>query len=68
MIVDFERTELCSRKPLGSISPNGQNRKRKHGMLQKQGNDVFAKELQSVVDSVSRCFEERREYLSRQVA
>ena len=56
MIVDFERAELCSREPLGSISPNSQNRKRKHGILQKQGNHRFARELNSVVENISRLF------------
>ncbi|KAH8759304.1 hypothetical protein F5883DRAFT_426690, partial [Diaporthe sp. PMI_573] len=56
MIVDFERAELRSRQPLGSISPNGRDRKRKRGVLQKQGNDHFARELQSAVESVLRCF------------
>jgi len=56
MIVDFERARLYSRQPLGSISPNGQSRKRKREMLPKQGKDDFTKELQSVVEHVSRCF------------
>lgn len=36
MIVDFERAECRSRQPLGTLSPNGQNRKRKLGILQKK--------------------------------
>lgn len=48
MIVDLERAR---------ISPNGLLvRKRKRDMVQKQGDGAFAKELQSVMKSVSRCF------------
>jgi hypothetical protein len=54
MIVDFERAEFCGRQPLGSISSNPQNRKRRRKTSQKRGNDVFARELQSVVEYVSR--------------
>lgn len=56
MIVDFERAELCSRKPLGSISPNGQNRERKRKGALKQEKGSFVQGLQSVVECVSRCF------------
>ncbi|KAI1407697.1 hypothetical protein F5Y13DRAFT_123197 [Hypoxylon sp. FL1857] len=56
MIIDFERAESHDRQPLGLLSPNGQNRKRKRGLPQKQGKDEFTRELQSVVESVSRCF------------
>ena len=56
MIVDLERARLCSRQPLGSISSNGQIRKRKRDALQKQGDGPFAEELRSVMKSVSRCF------------
>ena len=56
MIVDLERARLCTRQALGLISPNSQIRKRKRDMLQKQGDGPFAKELQSVMKSVSRCF------------
>ncbi|KAL2256946.1 hypothetical protein VTK26DRAFT_865 [Humicola hyalothermophila] len=57
MVVDFERAELRGRQPLGLISPNGQDRKRKRGwMAQKQGKDDFTKELQSVVERVSQRF------------
>jgi len=56
MLVDFERAEFRGhhRQTLGSISPNGQqDRKRKRGMPWKQ--DDFAREMQSAVDTVSRC-------------
>jgi hypothetical protein len=58
MIVGFERAKkLCSRQPLGSISLNGgQRRKRKRGTSPKQGKDDFTKELQSVVEHISRSF------------
>ena len=56
MIVDLERARLCRRQPLGSISPNSQIRKRKRDMVQKQRDGPFAKELQSVMKSVSTCF------------
>lgn len=56
MVVDFERARLCRRQLLGSIGSNGQNRKRKRGTLQTKDNDVFAKELQSVVEKVSEVF------------
>jgi serine/threonine protein kinase len=57
MVVDFERAELRGRQPLGLISPNGQDRKRKRGwMTQKQGKDDFTEELQSVVERVSMRF------------
>jgi hypothetical protein len=57
MVVDFERAELRGRRPLGLMSPNGQGRKRKRGwMAQKQGEDDFTEELQSVVERVSERF------------
>ncbi|KAK4643163.1 hypothetical protein QC761_0064990 [Podospora bellae-mahoneyi] len=56
MVVDFERAEICSRQPLGPLSPNGQNRKRKRELLQKQGKNPFTKELQKVVKDISGCF------------
>jgi hypothetical protein len=56
MVTDFERVEFHSRQPLGLLSPNGQSRKRKRGIPQKQGKDEFSQELQSVVESVSQCF------------
>jgi hypothetical protein len=52
MVTDFERAEFRSRQPLGSMSPNAQQRKRKRGILQKQETDPFARELRSVVESV----------------
>ena len=55
MVVDFERSEFCARQPLGLISPNGRNRKRKHGVMQKHGLDDYTRELQFVVNGVSRC-------------
>jgi hypothetical protein len=54
MIVDFERAEFQGRQPLGSIGSNAQNRRRKRKTSQKRGNDVFARELRSVVECVSR--------------
>ncbi|KAH0430366.1 serine threonine protein kinase [Colletotrichum camelliae] len=60
MVVDFERAEVTCRPPLGSLSSNIQNKKRKQGVLakpgvcKKRGKDGFAKELQSIVDHVSR--------------
>ncbi|KAL2193978.1 hypothetical protein P885DRAFT_71775 [Corynascus similis CBS 632.67] len=56
MVTDFERAEFRGRQPLGSISPNGQGRKRKRGLIvQKQEKDDFMEELQHVVERVSRC-------------
>ena len=55
MVVDFERAEFRGRQPLGSIGPNGRNRKRKRGISQNQGKDEFAGELESAVEKVSRC-------------
>jgi serine/threonine protein kinase len=52
MIVDFERAELCNRRPLGPTSPNGQARKRKR-KASKKGSDLFTMELRSVVACVS---------------
>ncbi|KAL2129652.1 hypothetical protein VTI74DRAFT_7486 [Chaetomium olivicolor] len=57
MVIDFERAEFRGRQPLGLVSPNGQGRKRKRGlMVQKQGTDDFTEELESAVERVSRCF------------
>ncbi|KAK1973633.1 hypothetical protein LZ30DRAFT_561942, partial [Colletotrichum cereale] len=55
MVVDFERAELRCRPPLGSLSSNVQTQKRKRGMLEKRGKGDFTKELESVVERVSRC-------------
>lgn len=41
IIVDFERAEFHTRQPLGSISPSGQNRKRRRRMFGKQGNEIL---------------------------
>ncbi len=60
MIVDFERAEFCGRPPLGPISPNGQDRKRKRPKRQKEGNDTLAGELRLVVESVSKYFDTSR--------
>ncbi len=54
-VIDFERAEFRGRQPLGLIRPNSRDRKRKRGVLQKQG-DLLARELQSAVESVLRCF------------
>ncbi|KDN65743.1 putative conserved hypothetical protein [Colletotrichum sublineola] len=54
MVVDFERAEISCRPPLGLLSSNGQNKKRKRaalekpGMLENQGKDGFAQELKSI--------------------
>jgi serine/threonine protein kinase len=65
MIVDFERAQFHGRQPLGSISLNAQDRKRKRKTSQKTSqkreNDVFARELQSVVECVSRCHSRRQD-------
>lgn len=59
-VVDFERAEFSCRPPLGSLSSNIQNKKRKRGVLkkpgmwEKRGKDGFAKELESVVRHISR--------------
>ncbi|KAI1401817.1 hypothetical protein F4819DRAFT_456797 [Hypoxylon fuscum] len=44
MIVDFERSAVCDRQSLNSISPN---RKRKQDMLGKDSSDNFAMEMRS---------------------
>ncbi|OHE90489.1 hypothetical protein CORC01_14217 [Colletotrichum orchidophilum] len=54
MVVDFERAEVRCRPPLGLLSSNGQNQKRKRGTLEKRGKGDFTKELESVVEHVSR--------------
>jgi hypothetical protein len=58
MVVDFERAEFHGRQPLGSISLNAQDRKSKRKTWQttsqQRENDVFARELQSVITCVSR--------------
>lgn len=56
MVVDFERAELGTRQPLGSITPN---RKRKRGTEnQKQpAVDEFSLELQQAIFHVSRSLE-----------
>ncbi|WQF90407.1 Putative protein kinase [Colletotrichum destructivum] len=53
MIVDFERAEFRSRRPLGSLGPNAQNQ-RKRRRTQKQGKDDFEKEQESVTGSLLR--------------
>lgn len=55
MIVDFERAEFFGRQPLSSISANSTKRKRKREVAQKQDDDMFAKELRSVIGEISRC-------------
>jgi hypothetical protein len=57
MVTDFERSRLSCRRPLGPASPNGQNRKRTPGVLEKRATtDDFSRELQCVIESVSRRF------------
>ncbi|KND86166.1 hypothetical protein TOPH_09209 [Tolypocladium ophioglossoides CBS 100239] len=53
MVVDFDRAEFRGRQHLGSIDPNGRNRKRKRRIPQKHEEDEFAKELESAVWRVS---------------
>ncbi|KAK2022210.1 hypothetical protein LX32DRAFT_677351 [Colletotrichum zoysiae] len=54
MVVDFERAKINCRPPLGLLSSNVQNKKRKRaalekpGMLENRGKDGFAKELESI--------------------
>lgn len=55
MVVDFERAEYRSRWPLGSMCPNGQNRKRKRVISQEQTEDDFMRELESAVERASSC-------------
>ncbi|KAI3547767.1 hypothetical protein CABS03_15204 [Colletotrichum abscissum] len=60
VVVDFERAEFSRRLPLGLLSSNRQNKKRKRGILGKstasdsQGSERFAKELDSMVCHMSR--------------
>ncbi|KAF9872599.1 hypothetical protein CkaCkLH20_09778 [Colletotrichum karsti] len=58
MIVDFERAEFRGRQPLGSLSPNAWNQ-RKRGGTKKQGKDDFAREQESAIQSVLRLKEPR---------
>jgi len=58
MVTDFERAQFRGSQPLSSISPNSQGRKRKRGVPQKQRRADFTRELQSVMESVSRCFDD----------
>lgn len=55
MIADFERAQFCGHQPLGSNSPDTEPQQKKRRM-QKKGKDDLARELQSVVLSISRCF------------
>ncbi|KAJ2894395.1 hypothetical protein MKZ38_007561 [Zalerion maritima] len=55
MVVDFERAGFRDRQPLGSLSPNSNNRKRQRGMPPKQEKDDFAKELRDATEKVLRC-------------
>ena len=54
MVVDFERAEFRCRRPLVSIEPN-LNRKRKRRAVQKQKKDDFARELESAVENALSC-------------
>ncbi|KAK5651303.1 hypothetical protein OQA88_12647 [Cercophora sp. LCS_1] len=58
MVTDFERAQF--RRALSSINPNSQHPKRERQALQKQPRDDFTRELRSVVESVSRCFDAHR--------
>ena len=51
MVVDFERSEILDRQPLGS--------KRKRGLSQKRGEDDFVNELGYAVEKV-KCFARRQ--------
>ncbi|KAF9878757.1 hypothetical protein CkaCkLH20_03657 [Colletotrichum karsti] len=53
MIVDFERAEFRGRQPLGALSPNAWNKRKRGGAKKRQTND-FTKEEESVILSVSR--------------
>jgi len=55
MVVDFERAEFRGRQSLGSIAPNGQNRKRKRKTLRGKGKDDFTRELECAVENASSC-------------
>lgn len=73
-MVDFERAEFSRRKPLGLLSSNRQNKKRKRGILGKstssdsQGSERFAKELDSVVCHMSRYVDARQREIAVNVA
>ncbi|EFZ04007.2 lipopolysaccharide kinase (Kdo/WaaP) family protein [Metarhizium robertsii] len=54
MVVDFERAEFHCRRPLVSIKPN-LNRKRKRRAVQKQKKNDFARELESAVANALSC-------------
>ncbi|KID62983.1 serine/threonine protein kinase, partial [Metarhizium brunneum ARSEF 3297] len=54
MVVDFERAEFHCRRPLVSIEPN-LNRKRKRRAVQKQKKNDFARELESAVANALSC-------------
>ena len=55
MVVDFERAECRGGQPLGSLSPDGLNRKRKCRTSPKQWKDDFAKELDHAIWQASEC-------------
>lgn len=67
VVVDFERAELSRRSPLGLLSWDHQNKKRKRGfsvestLSENQGSQRFAKELDSVVCQMSRYVEATQE-------
>jgi hypothetical protein len=54
-VVDLERSEFRGGQPLGQVSPNSPNQKRKRGISQKGETDDFAKELRSAVEKASSC-------------
>ena len=54
MVTDFGEAKLYPRQPLSSISPNGLGRKRKLG--QKPEMDIFTRELDCVLDCLSKFF------------
>ena len=55
MAVDFERAEFCGGQPLGLLSLNGLNRKKKREGLSKQRKDDFANELEHAKERVLQC-------------
>jgi hypothetical protein len=55
LVVDVDCAECRGRQPLGLVSPGCQNRKRTHGVSQKQETDDFASQLESAAEKGSMC-------------
>ncbi|KAK1656902.1 hypothetical protein BDP55DRAFT_568421 [Colletotrichum godetiae] len=74
VVVDFERAQFSRRLPLGLLSSDRQNKKRKRGILGKstasdsQGCERFAKELDSVVCHMLRYVDARQREIAVNVA